>query len=364
MRKILDLIRLNIKRDFLINIAMAFLLPFAYIVLPIFIGSGTMSTESFDYGVVNLDQGEFGQEVIDSFHMENQFKLLDQDLASQQLNDEEIQVYFVLPEDFSSKVEDGKYPKVQVKALDAEAWEGIAPDFTLHLKQTIRENILDQKLFDLGLENIEFKQYWQVDVVTTDAKYDEAKSLMLMICYSIFFTGSIYSAYLVKDKNDGIFYRGVSTPTKPHTLLAGSLLANLLVQFVGMVLVIAIYYFFVSFSLTPAVIFRIIVITFVVCLFVLAVQVLTMRIFKQEGVAVAINMLMAMLFTFFGLFYSMKAVLTQVPDFVFNVRYLSPFYWAESAIDGSLVLNLIPLLVAGGLIFYFASRKPEKFLFN
>lgn len=364
MRKILNLVILNIRRGFLSNLLLAFILPFAFIVGPMLIGQGSMSTESFDYGVVNLDQGEFAQAIIDSYSGENEFKMLDLASASSQLEEEEIQIFFVFPENFSEILESDKYPTVQVKAIDADAWEGIAPSFTLHINQFIRDKLLGDKLGDLGMDDVDFKQDWTVDIVTNDAEYTEAKSLMLMICYSIFYAGSLFSASLVQDKKDGIFYRGMSTPTRAKTLLAGSLLANLIVQFLGMALVVLIYYSRVSGSLTSTMVLRLLAITFVVCLFVLSIQVLTMRIFKNEGVAVGINMILAMLFTFFGLFYSMKSVLTKVPDFVFNVAYLSPFFWAESAIDGNLILNLLPLVLVGGLIFYLASRKPEKFLFK
>lgn len=364
MRKIWQLAKLNFGRDFFINLFSAFLFPFLMLVLPAIIGQGEVTTESFSYAVVNEDEGKEAAELLAAYPEREQFRILDRDEAQAQLLDEEIQVYFVLPADFSAQLRDKRLPQIQVKTVDADAWNGVAPDFVLYMQEAIRDKVLSGMLADRGLYDVDLHTDWHTEQVTKDAEYEEAKHLMLMAGFSIFYGASIYIANLVQRKKERVFYRGVSSPTSPGKLLAASLLPIGLAQFTGITLVLLIYRFLVDNSLSSLLLGRMILIALALCLFALSLQILALRIFKESGLAVSCGMFLSLAFFALGFLETLKPVLGDVPEAVFALTYLSPFHWAIAAIDGLLPLQLLPLFLGAALIFSLSVKSPEKFLYD
>jgi hypothetical protein len=364
MRKIWELAKLNFGRDFFINLFSAFLFPFLMLVLPGIIGQGEVTTESFSYAVVNEDEGQEAADLLEAYPARYQFTILDRDEAQAQLLDEEIQVYFVIPSDFSSQLANKRLPQIQVKTVDVDAWNGVAPDFVIYMQEAIREKVLSEMLADVGVQNIDLNTDWHTEQVTKDAEYEEAKHLTLMAGFSIFYGASIYIASLVQRKKERVFYRGVSSPTSPAKLLAASLLPIGLAQFVGITLVLLLYRFLVNTAFSWLLLGRMVLISLALCLFALSLQILALRIFKESGLAVSCGMFLSLAFFALGFLETLKPVLGDVPEAVFALVYLSPFHWAIAAIDGHLLLQLLPLFLGAALIFSLSVKSPEKFLYE
>lgn len=354
MRKFIDLMMSFLKRNKLAAI-LSLGFPLIMITMTVVFEGSTSNVSTT--GVVNLDKGTRAQALIDQFEASDTFEVFDtEEKATKALHEETQQVY-IFPENFSTLLDQGEKPEVEILVKNEELTGH--SEFNFYLQNTVQMERTNQYLDSLDLAVKEAETPWEIKI---EEPLFKGKDIMViaLLSFGILYGGAMLSTDLVSQKKAKVLRRGLATPTSGYMILASSIAGSWVLQFTSNLLALAFVQIFIPFSL-KSFLTAVALVAFT-CIFSACIQLLILRIFKEPQMSVFVGMILSMIFLFLPMIYDMREIITNVPSFLFKFAYISPIFWIiEATTGGSILLSLGMLLLLSLMLFFAGSIRLKDF---
>lgn len=269
----------------------------------------------------------------------------DEEAAFEQLDQVEISMVYVIPEDFSVD-----QPNIKVYSLNGTNKDVL---FQSEFVGILAEYYKEDTLNSAGIE-IETVEVANAKVTQSYVLMDEM--LMITIFMTLFFaayTTAIIAGDLSKLRKSRVLTRSIVSNAKSWQILGSILSASALYNFLAGLLIILIIATVFSLSLSHSAL--ILSLLFAFSIFNSGLTMFLFRILKNEAVIQIVGILISMVLVFTGI------NLGLLPESLEFIQYLSPFYWMFEAMDTGQIIPNIPIIILYGLVLFTAgSFKIEK----
>lgn len=348
MRKLVDLVLLFLRRNLAGSGLILVGFPLVMILFVLMTSSDTTATVNTT--IVNLDQGEHAAAMLDAYEFE--LSQIDEEAQARTLlASRESDSVYIIPAEFSSLIEAGEVPElVHLTRPDSTA---IDPAFSLYLQTSIRDLVQAHILDAAGILSDFTTAKWTLQIEEDRVSGREATAIIL-ITFSILYGSALLGTDLVNQRKNKVLYRGLATPTRASTVLASNVIGAWIAQAASNLVAILIIARLMGFSIHN--LWVLILMTAVLCFYSVCQQLLFLRLFKNPQLSMFVGMMLAVFMMFLAMLSDMKDLLSSIPELIFNIAYISPFYWVMEAFDRSspwmpaamLLLLALALFVAGG----------------
>ena len=351
MRKTLDLILLFLRRNLVGSSLILIGFPILMIVFVVLTSNDTTTTPKTT--IVNLDEGVYASTILEDYEADLAYADTE-DEASLLLEERNTDHVLVIPVNFSSSIESADVPSI--KNLTRPNTTSSDQAFLLYLQRSVERMIQEQILSDAGIQIEEgglSDNEWQVEVEAERFSSQEATVILLMT-FSILYGSAILGQDLVNQRKNKVLYRGLATPTSGFAVMTSNVAGAWLIQIVSNLIAIFIITIFTSFSAYNLAV--LILMVAILCFYSVSQQLLFLRLFKNPQLSMFIGMMLAVVMMFMAMLEDMKDLITAIPEEIFKIAYISPFYWVMESFEQNsplipaamLFLLSIAVFVAGG----------------
>lgn len=348
MKKLFDLVVLFLRRNLAGSGLLLVGFPLFMIVFAVLTSSDTRAT--YQSTVVNLDNGAMAATMLSDY--EGEFSFEDSEAAARErIEGRDSDNAFVFPSDFTARIESGEVPEIlHITRPDSTAAD---QSFMLYLQTAIANAVEVSILEEAGIDPETDAVTWQVTVEEARLSSNEMTAIVL-ITFSILYGSAMLGTDLVNQRKNKVLYRGLATPTKASTVLAANVIGAWVTQMFGNLVAIIIIALMMDFA--PENFRTMLLMTAILCFYSVCQQLLFLRLFKNAQLSMMVGMMLAIIMMFLAMLSDMKELLTALPDMIFKIAYLSPFYWVMESFNaatpwipaGILLLLSLALFVAGG----------------
>lgn len=348
MKKLVDLVLLFLRRNLAGSGLILVGFPLVMILFVVMTTSDTAAT--VETSIVNLDQGQQASAIIDAYTEE--LSRADSEAEARALLEaRDIDSAYIIPEDFTALIEAGAVPEItHLTRPDSTTYDQA---FMLYLQTAITDAVQASILAEARVDFRFDPPSWQVVQEADRITSQEATSIIL-ITFSILYGSALLGTDLVNQRKNKVLYRGLATPTRASTVLASNVIGAWIAQASSNFVAILIIAGLMGFSVHNF--WVLVLMTGILCFYSVCQQLLFLRLFKNPQLSMFIGMMLAVFMMFLAMLSDMKELLTSIPDLLFKIAYISPFYWVMEAFEstlpwlpaGMLLLLSLALFVAGG----------------
>lgn len=355
MRKFFDLIIQFFRRNFGPSLYFSLLIPLGMIAISFLGGGGNVKPKTV---ICNLDQGSYAGAFIANYPQEESIQIVDTIKEGERLIQEQVKDnFYIFSENYSATIANGEVPELLRKTRDKSVLDD--QGFLTYLQNQVHNAVIQVVAENAGVH------YTPVDKKLDLLKFGneitgEQQLLIMTMGFSILYGSAYLGKDLVAMKKNKVLRRGLTTPTTGMVVLASNIAGSWFLQFLTFLLCVALVSFIIPFSAQFLAIF--IVMLAMLCLFSVCFQLLMLRLFKEPNIASFVGMMSAMLFIFLAMLKDLQEVIRNLPSVIFNLGYLSPFYWIIEAVEGrSLLLSVGMMLLLSMTLFFAGSFHLKDF---
>ncbi len=344
--KLLNLAWINIKR-YIKNPMILIMTVALPLIMPVMLLMGNNDVSKLPIGIINEDKGTISTNLIEELEKNYTIQLYvgKPSDSYDKLNSNEIGELFYIPKDFSSSLEQGIKPKVDLFKIDNQLGGVLAEQ---EVETFINKQIKAQIYPDL-----------KEDIFNTDIEYNEGEnnkgdfqSILVFACYFMLIGGSVIAEDLIKIKNAKVLKRAITTANKDYEVLGGIFLAIFILQGTLNFLAFA----FIKFVLkiqggSLGIAFIVLNLSSLVSTSVILAATRWMKNVTLASLAVVVYSLISLV---------LSIIANSLNDFenastmIINLSKLFPFYWLIDIIENSNLFPNILILILIALCFFTA----------
>lgn len=355
MKKILDLIILFFRRNISAGLIFSLAIPIFMIAINMFSGRGGNIPKTI---VLNLDKGEYAAEFIEDYSEKKSIEIVDTIEDGEKLIKEQIKDnLYIFSENYSETIEKGDVPELQRKTRDQSIHDD--QGFITYLNNQVHNAVSQNLAANSGVYYVPLDTKLEMKEVGHNIT-GEQQMLIITMGFSILYGSAFFAKDLVELRKSKVLRRGLTTPTSGVTVLASKIAGAWLLQFISFLICLVIVSFVITMSSHFLTIF--IIMLAMSCLFSVCLQLLFLRVFKDPDFTSFVGMMSAIVFMFLAMLKDLEEVLSAIPSFVYNLSYLSPFYWVMEAIEGRpLIISVGMMLLLSAVLFFAGSFRLKDF---
>ncbi|MBU5484727.1 ABC transporter permease [Clostridium sp. MSJ-11] len=306
------------------------------------------------------DKGNYANILMEELNITKSVYYNDEDKALESLKNNDIVAVYVIPEDFTEKIKEGKKPIIE--AYKREEGNGT---FVIEgrLNEEINKIIKNRIFLKEGV--IEEGQELSKSTITTvmekeDKIDDELFYTVLLIINFIILSASSIGQEIILLKKEKILSRAISTANKGWEIIGSLYLAMFLLQIGIYTTVVLAEKFIIGYSFENLHIVLINIL--LVSLYSLSLGVLSTRIFENEGVASITITLVGITSTFFSL-VGLGLHSDKTSWIINNLSKFTPQYWAfDSIMNGVIFPNSMIIILMSLVLFTAGNIKLNNFV--
>lgn len=342
-------------------IGFMFLMPLLVTAFITYLISNNSSSANYNIGLVINDSGSYGNKLADYIkESEKDFYSVriysDEEAAKDKIKTGKLTSLLVVDENFSSDIERGEKPQVQLFKSEGE---NISFKITEVVDAFINKSILDEGLKrSINLERDTINNPVEVRIDGGDYGFDYSKFVLVFIVSFIVFSANTIAYEIFAQRKDRVLKRQLVTPNEPWEITGGLLLGFGLIEEVIYISIINILK--VMFKLDFGVsIWALIIPMTAMIMFSISLGLFVVRVTSNEGlISIIINIIGVAMGFVSGSFTN-----NNIPGFLKVFSRLTPQYWFNEAAGGSniIVCTMVILLIAA-VFFTAGSLKFTSFL--
>ncbi|MEW9094958.1 MAG: ABC transporter permease [Clostridiaceae bacterium] len=306
------------------------------------------------------DKGDYANILMEELNVSKSVYYNDEDKALESLKNNDVVAVYVITEDFTEKIKEGKKPIIE--AYKREEGNGTSV-IEGRLNEEINKMIKNRIFLKEGVmeEGQELNKSSITTVMEKEDKIDdELFYTVLLIINLIIFSASSMGQELIFLKKERILSRAISTASKDWEIIGSLYLAMFLLQ-VGIYTTVVIAEKFIigySFKNLHIVLINVLLVS----LYSLSLGILATRIFENEGVASITITLVGITSTFlsmagFGLHSEKTSWIIN------NLSKFTPQYWAfDSIMNGVIFPNSMIIILMSLVLFTAGNIKLNHFV--
>lgn len=346
------LVWMYMKRLFGLSALFNFLFPIGMTLMIVFM-TGDPSGQAV--GVVNEDRGDFGGQLLATYDGKTKtFNTYEEGLEALKARD--VEMLYRLPEDFSISISSGRTPSISV--IDRNDGAG-SEGFELFLRE---ETAFKSMVAFLEKKGIPINDHSVVatKILRESPMSDKGILPILMLTMYALMGGALLGSDLIGLKSSRVLGRGLSTPTSGRIVIGSIAFGAFLLQTIQNLL--ALLVMVVILDLNQSILGMAIGLITCSCVLAVGLQLFLMRLFKKPELGSMVGMAVVMFLIFIGVFGMDKSIIQGISPMLWNITYLSPFYWVITALDtGNLFQSMGILLLMSGVLFTAGTLKVKAF---
>ncbi|MDE1548433.1 ABC transporter permease [Jeotgalibaca caeni] len=312
-----------------------------------------------NYVIQVADEGNAWEEVIPEEFLDYVVQQEELEAQFDKLENGEIAAVYQIPEDFTSRLEEGELPEILRYTREDQPGDVLFEKRIqevlkgLEITNVLVENgLVEENSEGVNLDAAEAKLFFQTEEL--DSNF--AVTIILLIFY-ILMNASFISGDMISFKKNNVLQRMIVSPNRDWALVTSMILAYAVFLFLTNVVILFLSKIVLGFSVSQLPL--IICLLLVTCIFSLSISFALFRLFKNEGVA-----------QFVGLFYSVGSVMismlaqTGAEGKVIQILSLfTPVYWVLEALDRNRFFpHVFILLLMSAVLITAGSYKLKDFV--
>lgn len=344
--KLLNLTWINIKR-YIKNPMILIMIVGLPMIMPVILFMSNDNIDKLPIGIINEDKGTISANLIEELGKNYTVKLYEGNPSENydKLNNNEIGELFYIPENFTTSLDAGNKPKIELFKAENQLGGVLAEQ---EIDTFINNKIKGEKYPNLKEEN------FKVNIETKDEKENKGdfQLILLFACYFMFIGGSAIAEDLIKIKNAKVLKRAITTANKDYEVLGGIFLAIFILQGILSFLVFAFIKFVLKIqggSLGMA--FIVINLSSLVSTSVILATTRWMKNITLVSLGVVVYSLISLVLSIVA---NSLHSFENASTIIVNISKLFPFYWLMDIINNNNLFPNILVLILIALCFFTA----------
>lgn len=304
------------------------------------------------------DKGTAGKDLLKELEVSKNIFINDEKSADKMLEQNEVAAVYVIPEDFSDKIQRGEKPTIKAYKREKDQESSLEIQLNKKLNEKLEAQILLNNKLINSADEINKK------LIATDISYKKSplgNNLFLtvfMIIYCIILSSANVASELLPLRRDRVLERALTTANKGYEIIGSFYLAIFLAQMTMGVLVLVVGKFIIHFHIVSL---HIILINIVLAsLFSLSLTLMVTRLLNNA--AIVSNLLT--LYSAVSIILSTFAETSSNQSFIVkSMAKFTPHYWAINSIENArLFPNSLIMLLMAAAMFTAGSIRARNFL--
>ncbi|SHK73290.1 ABC-2 type transport system permease protein [Clostridium cavendishii DSM 21758] len=348
------MVLVNCKKNFkdYKNLIFMFIIPIACVFfVNNVLGDDNKENLTVNVGIINLDKGSLGKEVLSDFKGVKLYN--NKEVALKELKKYSVIAIYEIPESFTTSIQKGTKPDINVYKIE----EGNTTNlFEFQLEEKINKLAKIKMLESENLINNEKeinKNFINLKYTTEKGKMN-AKDFMpivLLMFFMLSFSSGI-SSDLLNLRKEKILERFLSTNNNGYAIIGSIYLSMIITQttmYMASFMVMK-FAFGINFSNFGFLLLNIILMSIIS----VSLAVMVNRIFKDSNIATAIITISSLIM--FSIYFTgtLEATSNKYPKILGVLSKFTPLYWCLDSIEKSILFPNIFVLVLIALVFFTA----------
>lgn len=330
---------------------MGFLFPTAILLGILGFGDGVEQK----IGIINRDNSEISIKLLDKISQEYDVKEYEGTLEDNinALRDNEVGAIYVIDENFSEKLQEGKILKIGAYKKENQAGSISAENII----ETFIKGNLEEKT-EAGLSENYIETIIEKDEISDK---EDFLSALLMICYFMLLDSSFIVDNILKLKAAKVLKRSIVTPNSDKQILGAIFIASFIIQGILSSLAFIVVDAVMSFKNANMPLgFLVIMLCSLVCT---SIVVAATRWLKNPALASFAVMLIAIASIGLAIVGMNFVEIANAPEIITRLTAISPFYWLMKIADeGQILVGIVVLVLTSAVFFTAGSFRLRDFV--
>jgi len=351
--KILLLVLISLKRklkDYKYLLT-TIVLPVAMIVGLNYISGDNSSTGNMNIAINIEDKGQYGEEIIKELGINNDVFMNSEEEAMLLLEKNEVVAVYVIPSDFTEKINKGVIPRIQSYKLE----EGNKSEyFEYVLNKKINDKIKERILIDKKI--IEEKEELAKNLVEVnipkkeeDKVSNELYLTFLLLIYFIMMGATNIATELFQLKKQKVLTRILTTANKGYQIIGSIYLYTFIIQIMTDFAIIFLCKMILKLNIES--LSTVLIIIVLANMVSISLGIFASRVTKNQGMVSMVVMVVSVLSICLAAAGLMGEQSDKIPSIIVNLSKLTPIYWAMKSLEtgsvfpGAFILILLALVL-------------------
>jgi ABC-2 type transport system permease protein len=343
-------------------ILLMFVMPFAVSSFICFIVQKETSSSSFPVSIVIKDSGIQGKSLVDEIieSERNFYKItvISEEEAKSKIKDGKALAAYIIPEDFSEKLQYGQKPEVRLlKSGNENVAFKIGQYIDAYVNKQVMITNLRQSINSVN-EGLVMENVIATEVNSVGSAFDFARLVLLLLINFIVFSATYVSTEMLSQRKQQTLTRQLTTPHKPWEisggLILGFALIEIVIYFIQVILLKEI--FKLNFGVPLA---NILIGVLVMVVVSVSIGLFAVRITSNEGL---LSIIVISIGNGMGFVSGSFSAPGSLPKAVENLSKFTPQHWFIEIMNGGKVATNSLIILLFALVFFTAgSLKFTRF---